>query len=224
MNPPPTPPKKSLPQNKFKRPFRRHPKSNHLRIRWPFSNKKQPKILTGYISFQGGGVTRISPKKTNHCAPSTPISAVVATEDTLFACVMGGARFWLVEADAAPGIYFGRKKRGFFGSKIFQRIHTIVGPRSYKMGSWGHCTSINGLKKIGNWGMSLFCCNWSPREHFELPKIGGWGLMTFPFQLEPRKKKKTYYFPWNTGWFIGILIMVYYNPYIIYLGIISSPL
>ena len=28
------------------------------------------------------------------------------------------------------------------------------------------------------------------------------------------EKKKTYYFPMNPGWLIGILIMVYYDPYI----------
>ena len=27
-------------------------------------------------------------------------------------------------------------------------------------------------------------------------------------------KKNRPYFPWNTGWLIGILIMIYYNPYI----------
>ena len=33
-----------------------------------------------------------------------------------------------------------------------------------------------------------------------------------PYPCEPRKKPS--YFPWNTGWLIGILIMVYYNPHI----------
>ena len=30
----------------------------------------------------------------------------------------------------------------------------------------------------------------------------------------PEPRKKPSYFPWNTGWLIGILIMVYFNPYI----------
>ena len=36
--------------------------------------------------------------------------------------------------------------------------------------------------------------------------------VTSVFQLS--YEKNPYYFPWNTGWLIRILIMVYYNPYI----------
>ena len=48
--------------------------------------------------------------------------------------------------------------------------------------------------------------NWSEFQS------SNWFLMEFHDEPEPRKKPP--YFPWNTGWLIRILIMVYYNPYI----------
>ena len=63
MNPPPTPPKKACPKTNSKGLFEDIQNPTIYESVGLFQTK-QPKILTGYISFvQGGGVTRISPKK-----------------------------------------------------------------------------------------------------------------------------------------------------------------
>ena len=48
-------------------------------------------------------------------------------------------------------------------------------------------------------------------------KNGGWMMMSCVWDMAYfyRNYKKIHYFPWNTGWFIGILILVYSNPHII---------
>ena len=59
-----------------------------------------------------------------------------------------------------------------------------------------------------------------PRRQGGIIKVnGGWSSgrihrLVWQILSLSHEKKNPYYFPWNTGWLIRILIMVYYNPYI----------
>ena len=52
-----------------------------------------------------------------------------------------------------------------------------------------------------------------PLAFTNVPMDASWENSPLKKQLEPRKKSQPY-FPLNSGWFIGILVMVDYNPYI----------